>query len=150
MKPLVPAKVALAFTAIGWLPRLTWSSQAICSVVVLAGLAASSPARLFKPGYLLCYGTGRADRGFWARLWPPSDQAPLLMQGKARFVKSITFVLFNLIYTKKVLKSDWLRKEHSSPVTRVQTCNTSANYNCFLIGWKHRRNQQEPIRLELF
>ena len=49
----VPVKVALAFTAIGWLPQLTWSSQAICSVVVLAGLAASSPARLFKPGYLL-------------------------------------------------------------------------------------------------
>ena len=35
-------------------------------------------------------------------------------------------------------------------VTRVQTCNTSANYKCFLIGWKHKRNQQEPIRLELF
>ena len=35
-------------------------------------------------------------------------------------------------------------------VTRVQTCNTSANYKCFLIGWKQKRNQQEPIRLELF
>ena len=35
-------------------------------------------------------------------------------------------------------------------VTRVQTCNTSANYKCFLIGRKHKRNQHEPIRLELF
>ena len=29
-------------------------------------------------------------------------------------------------------------------------CNTSANYKWFLIGWKHKRNHQEPIRLELF
>ena len=29
-------------------------------------------------------------------------------------------------------------------------CNTSANYKGFLIGWKHKRNQREPIRLELF
>ena len=28
-------------------------------------------------------------------------------------------------YTKKLLNSDWLRKECSSSVTRVQTCNTS-------------------------
>ena len=62
-----------------------------------------------------------------------------------------------IIYTKKLLNSDWLRKECSSFVTRVQTCNTnaklvttSANYEWFLIGWKHKRNQQEPIRLELF
>ena len=25
-------------------------------------------------------------------------------------------------------------------VTRVQTCNKSANYKCFLIGWKHKKN----------
>ena len=31
-----------------------------------------------------------------------------------------------------------------------KTCNTSANYKRFLIGWKHKRNHQEPIRLELF
>ena len=31
-----------------------------------------------------------------------------------------------IIYTKKLLNSDWLRKECSSSVTRVQTCNTSA------------------------
>ena len=55
-----------------------------------------------------------------------------------------------IIYMKKLLNSDWLRKEYSSSVTRVQTCNTSANYKCFLIGRKHKRNQQEPIRLELF
>ena len=30
-----------------------------------------------------------------------------------------------IIYTKKLLNSDWLRKECSSSVTRVQTCNTS-------------------------
>ena len=29
------------------------------------------------------------------------------------------------IYTKKLLNSDWLRKECISSVTRVQTCNTS-------------------------
>ena len=40
-----------------------------------------------------------------------------------------------IIYTKKLLNSDWLRKECSSSVTRVQTgvtrvqsCNMSANY----------------------
>ena len=55
-----------------------------------------------------------------------------------------------IIYTKKLLNSDWLRKEWSSSVTRVQTCNTNANYKWFLLGWKHKRNHQEPIRLELF
>ena len=55
-----------------------------------------------------------------------------------------------LIYTKKLLNSDWLRKECSSSVTRMQTCNTSANYKWFLIDWKHKRNHQEPIRSELF
>ena len=62
-----------------------------------------------------------------------------------------------IIYAKKLLNSDWLRKECSSSVTRVQTCkhecktcNTSANYKWFLIVWKHNRNHQEPIRLELF
>ena len=39
----------------GWprLPRLAWSSQAICSVMVLAGLAAASPDfyRLASPAY---------------------------------------------------------------------------------------------------
>ena len=34
------------------------------------------------------------------------------------------------------------------------SCNTSANYKRFLIGWKkkkqNKRNQQEPIRIELF
>ena len=46
--------------------------------MVLAGLAASSPARLFKPAYLLCYGIGRASLGFpgflslgqWPGQWP--------------------------------------------------------------------------------
>ena len=52
-------------------------------------------------------------------------------------------------YTKKLLNSDWLRKECRSSVTRVQTCNTTANYKWSLIGWKHKRNDQEPIRLEL-
>ena len=62
-----------------------------------------------------------------------------------------------IIYTKKLLNSDWLRKECSSSVTRVQTgvtrvqtCNMSGNYKRFLIGWKHQRKDQEPIRLELF
>ena len=71
--------------AYGWLPRLAWSHQAICPVVVSAGLTASSPARLFtpgiavmilavlaaaslaslvKPGHSLCYGIGRASCGF--------------------------------------------------------------------------------------
>ena len=31
-----------------------------------------------------------------------------------------------IIYTKKLLNSDWLRDECSSSVTRGQTCNTSA------------------------
>ena len=39
-----------------------------------------------------------------------------------------------IIYTQKLLNSDWLRKECSSSVTRVQTCDTSANYKWFLIG----------------
>ena len=39
-----------------------------------------------------------------------------------------------IIYTKKLLNSDWLRKESSSPVTRVEICNTSANSKWFLIG----------------
>ena len=42
------------------------------------------------------------------------------------------------------------RNTSAKCVTRVQTCNTSANYKCFLIDWKHKRNHQEPIRLELF
>ena len=33
--------------------------------------------------------------------------------------------LYNNIH-EKILNSDWLRKECSSSVTRVQTCNTSA------------------------
>ena len=33
-----------------------------------------------------------------------------------------------IIYTKKLLNSDWLRNECSSSVTRVQTCNTNANW----------------------
>ena len=37
----------------GWLPQLAWSNQpAICSIVVLATLTASSVARLFKPARL--------------------------------------------------------------------------------------------------
>ena len=49
----------------GWLPQLAWSNQpAICSIVVLATLTASSVDSLFKPGYLLCYGIGRAICGF--------------------------------------------------------------------------------------
>ena len=31
-----------------------------------------------------------------------------------------------IIYTKILLNSDWLRKECSSSVKRVRTCNTSA------------------------
>ena len=49
-----------------------------------------------------------------------------------------------LIYTKKLLNSPWLRKECSSPVIRVQII------KWFPIGWKNKRNQREPIRLELF
>ena len=56
----------------------------------------------------------------------------------------------NNIHKKKLLNSYWLRKECSSPVTRVQICKTSAHYKWFLIGWEQKRNQQEPIRLELF
>ena len=55
-----------------------------------------------------------------------------------------------IIYTKKILNSDWLRKECSSSVKRMQICNTSANYKWFLIRWRLKRNQQESIRLELF
>ena len=55
-------------------PRLPWSSQAICSVMVLAGLAMVSPATLVKPDHLLCYGIGRAGRGFDPDL-PRSDRA---------------------------------------------------------------------------
>ena len=54
--------------AYDWLPQLAWSSQAICFVMVLAGLAAASP-----DFYRLA--TGWADQGFWARLWPRPDQA---------------------------------------------------------------------------
>ena len=45
-------------------------------------------------------------------------------------------LLVLIIYTKKLLNSDWLTKECSSSVTRDQCkmCNTSANYKCFLIG----------------
>ena len=32
------------------------------------------------------------------------------------------------------MNSDWLTKECSFPVTRVQICDTSANYKWFLIG----------------
>ena len=76
----------------GWphLPRLACSSQVICSGMVLTRLATASLSSLVKPGHLLCYGIGqaslgfpgflspgqpglgRADRGFWARLWPRS------------------------------------------------------------------------------
>ena len=43
-----------------------------------------------------------------------------------------------IIYTKKLAKKG------------VQfSCNASTNYKWFLIGWKHNRNQQEPMRLEL-
>ena len=30
------------------------------------------------------------------------------------------------------------------------SCNTSANYKWFPIGWKNKKKQGEPIRLELF
>ena len=65
-------------------------------------------------------------------------------------LQAILKIVKVIIYTKKLLNSDWLRKECSSPVTRVQFCNTSANYKWFLIGLKHKRNQPEPNRLELF
>ena len=54
-----------------------------------------------------------------------------------------------IIDTKKLLSSDWLRRERSSPVTRVQITKG------FLLAEKNKtkqnkRNQQEPIRIELF
>ena len=51
---------------------------------------------------------------------------------------------WNTLYTKKLLISDWLRKESSSPVTRVQISNG------LWLAEKNKRNQREPIRLELF
>ena len=51
----------------GWprFPQLAWTSQAICSVMVRAGLATASPDfyRLANPAY------GWAKRGVWVRLW---------------------------------------------------------------------------------
>ena len=69
---------------------------------------------------------------------------------------SLRCLIFNNIHEK--ITQFWLaekgvqlfRNTSAKCVTRVQTCNTSANYKCFLIGWKHKRNHQEPIRLELF
>ena len=58
-----------------------------------------------------------------------------------------------IIKTKKLLNPDWLRKECSSSVTRVQTCNTSVKLvtqvqitNGFWLAETHKRNHQEPIR----
>ena len=42
-------------------------------------------------------------------------------------IKLVTCPIF-VIYTKELLNSDWLRKECSSSVTRVQICNTSAKF----------------------
>ena len=53
--PVQARLFALLWYWLGWprLPRLAWSSQAICSVIVLAGLAAASPDfyRLASPAY---------------------------------------------------------------------------------------------------
>ena len=56
-----------------------------------------------------------------------AHKPPLLLECKA--------VKLKIMYKTKLLNSDWLRKECSSSVIRVQTCNTSANYyKWFLIG----------------
>ena len=81
---------------------------------------------------------------------PPIKPTPSIKRTLSQVQKLTSYISLLIIYTKKLPNSDWLRKECSSSVTRVQTCNTSANYKWFLIGRKHKRNQQEPIRLELF
>ena len=43
-----------------------------------------------------------------------------------RAIEQNLLLLSIIIYIKKLLNSDWLRKECSSSVTRLQTCNTSA------------------------
>ena len=55
-----------------------------------------------------------------------------------------------IIYTKKLLNSDWLRKECNSSVTRVQTCNTSANYKRFLIAENTKETTKNQSDLSCF
>ena len=84
-----------------------------------------------------------------------SNYAEVQSKWKLTFAKAVFYVPNN-IHGK--ITQFWLAEKgvqffcntSANYVTPVQTCNTSANYKWFLIGWKHKRNHQEPIRLELF
>ena len=76
-----------------------------------------------------------------------APQPPLLLK--------CTAVKLKIIYAKKLLNSEWLRKECSSSVTRVQS-NTSVKRvtrvqitNGFRLA-ENTNYQLEPIRLGLF
>ena len=59
------------------------------------------------------------------------------IRGTMVIVQTCDHLFLGLIINtqKKLLNSDWLqRKECSSSVTRVQICNTIADYKRFLIG----------------
>ena len=50
----------------------------------------------------------------------------LVLQGLASILKILKVIMYTKNYS--ILNSDWLRKECSSPVTRMQFCNSSGNY----------------------
>ena len=89
----------------GWLPQLAWSNQpAICSIVVLATLTASSVAHLFKSGYLLCYWSGylRLPRifiafgpGSWCRGGRAYHQHNYMLKISSKQVKQFFYLDWN-------------------------------------------------------
>ena len=69
---------------------------------------------------------------------PPIKPTPSIKRTLSQVQKLTSYISLLIIYTKKLPNSDWLRKECSSSVTRVQTCNTSVKLvtrvqitNCF-------------------
>ena len=73
---------------------------------------------------------------------PPIKPTPSIKRTLSQVQKLTSYISLLIIYTKKLPNSDWLRKECSSSVTRVQTCNTSANYKKMVSDWLPRSKNQ--------
>ena len=64
-------------------------------------------------------------------------------------INKIHYIKWSLYYSAnnihKKITQFWLAEKGEQ-----FSCNKSANYKWFLIGWKYKRNQREPITIELF
>ena len=74
---------------------------------------------------------------------------PIVCLYELKYCMRWSSTIYNNIH-EKLLNSDWLRKELSSPLTRVHIFNTGANDKRFMIGWKSKRKLREPISWNLF